>query len=62
MAQAVGQHRVLSGTGAKHVQHDEDEQEPADRVARLASRDNEAHTAIDQDDGNPHPAPLVVSW
>jgi hypothetical protein len=51
--ETIAQHRVIAGAGAKQVQEGEDEQEPADGVTQLASRDNDAHAGVRQDDGNP---------
>lgn len=53
MTEGIAEHRVITGAGANQVQQGEDEQEPADGVTRLASRDNDAHAGVRQDDGNP---------
>jgi hypothetical protein len=48
VAKAVAQHRVVTGVDAKHHQQGEENQQPAQRVAWLMPRDNDAYRRADQ--------------
>ena len=45
VAEAVVEHRVVTGGAGEHREHGEDEQHPANGVTWLASRDNDTHGA-----------------
>jgi hypothetical protein len=55
VAQVVGEHRVVTGVDADRDQQDENEQDPADGVARLVARDNDTNRGVDQDGGDRWP-------
>ena len=56
VAESVGEHRVVTGVDARHDQQAENEQDPADRVARLVARDHDTNRGVDQYGGHRRPS------